>query len=56
MSDNPRVDLTLMFATTIALAVQEGLSRYLAANYDVIKSVTIRYILFVLLALAYCTS
>ena len=55
MHDNPRLGITLMIATTIVFAVQDGLSRYLATNYNVITVVTIRYIFFMLFALAYST-
>ena len=53
MQDNPRLGITLMIATTIVFAAQDGLSRYLAENYNVITVVTIRYIFFMCFVLAF---
>ena len=53
MQDNPRLGITLMIATTIVFAVQDGISRYLAENYNVITVVTIRYMFFMCFVLAY---
>ena len=53
MQDNPRLGITLMIATTIVFAVQDGLSRYLAESYNVITVVTIRYIFFMCFVLAF---
>ena len=47
MQDNPRLGIALMIATTIVFAVQDGISRYLAENYNVITVVTIRYMFFI---------
>ena len=44
MQDNPRLGIALMIATTVVFAVQDGISRYLAENYNVITVVTIRYV------------
>ena len=41
-----------MIATTVVFATQDGLSRYLAENYNVITVVTIRYIFFMCFVLA----
>ncbi|MDC1382321.1 DMT family transporter [Candidatus Puniceispirillum sp.] len=53
MQDNPRLGIILMIATTIVFAIQDGISRYLAENYNVITVVTIRYIFFMCFVLAY---
>jgi drug/metabolite transporter (DMT)-like permease len=53
MQDNPRLGIALMIATTIVFAVQDGISRYLAENYNVITVVTIRYMFFMCFVLAY---
>ena len=53
MQDNPRLGIALMIATTVVFAVQDGISRYLAENYNVITVVTIRYIFFMFFVLAY---
>ena len=53
MQDNPRLGITLMIATTIVFAAQDGLSRYLAESYNVITVVTIRYIFFMCFVLAF---
>ena len=42
-----------MIATTVVFATQDGLSRYLAENYNVITVVTIRYIFFMCFVFAY---
>ena len=42
-----------MIATTVVFAVQDGISRYLAENYNVITVVTIRYMFFMCFVLAY---
>ena len=46
MQDNPRLGIAMMIATTIVFAVQDGISRYLAENYNVITVVMIRYMFF----------
>ena len=43
MQNNPRLGILLMIATTFVFAVQDGISRYLAENYNVIMIVMIRY-------------
>ena len=53
MQDNPRLGIALMIATTVVFAVQDGISRYLAENYNVITVVTIRYMFFMCFVLAY---
>ena len=53
MQDNPRLGIMLMIATTVVFAIQDGISRYLAENYNVITVVTIRYMFFMLFVLAY---
>ena len=53
MQDNPRLGIALMIATTIVFAVQDGISRYLAENYNVITVVTIRYLFFMCFVLVY---
>jgi drug/metabolite transporter (DMT)-like permease len=53
MQDNPRLGIALMIATTVVFAVQDGISRYLAENYNVITVVTIRYMFFMCFVLAF---
>jgi len=53
MQDNPRLGIALMIATTVVFAIQDGISRYLAENYNVITVVTIRYMFFMCFVLAY---
>jgi len=53
MQDNPRLGIALMIATMVVFAVQDGISRYLAENYNVITVVTIRYMFFMCFVLAY---
>lgn len=43
MENNPRLGILLMTATTFVFAVQDGISRHLAENYNVIMIVMIRY-------------
>ncbi|MEL6681038.1 MAG: DMT family transporter [Pseudomonadota bacterium] len=43
MRNNPRLGILLMIATTFVFAVQDGISRHLAENYNVIMIVMIRY-------------
>ncbi len=43
MQNNPRLGILLMTATTFVFAVQDGISRHLAENYNVIMIVMIRY-------------
>ena len=42
-----------MIATTVIFAVKDGISRYLAENYNVITVVTIRHMFFMCFVLAY---
>ena len=53
MQDNPRLGIALVIATTVVFAVQDGIIRYLAENYNVITVVMIRYLFFMCFALAY---
>ena len=53
MQDNPRLGITMMIATTIVFAVQDGISRYLAENYNVITVATIRSLFFMCFVLVY---
>jgi drug/metabolite transporter (DMT)-like permease len=53
MQDNPHLGITLMIATTVVFATQDGLSRYLAESYNVITVVAIRYIFFMCFVLAF---
>ena len=53
MQDNARLGIALMIATTVVFAVQDGISQYLAQNYNVITVVMIRYLFFICFALAY---
>jgi len=41
--NNPRLGIVLMIATTFVFAMQDGLSRYLAGEYNVMMIVMIRY-------------
>ncbi|MDP5084522.1 MAG: DMT family transporter [Yoonia sp.] len=43
MQTNTRLGIMLMIATTFVFAVQDGISRHLAENYNVIMIVMIRY-------------
>ncbi|MEO0930771.1 MAG: DMT family transporter [Pseudomonadota bacterium] len=43
MQNNARLGILLMIATTFVFAVQDGISRHLAENYNVIMIVMIRY-------------
>jgi len=43
MQNNQRLGIMLMVATTFVFAVQDGISRHLAENYNVIMIVMIRY-------------
>jgi drug/metabolite transporter (DMT)-like permease len=54
MQDKPRLGITLMIATTVVFATQDGLSRYLAESYNVITVVTIRYFFFMCFVFAFC--
>lgn len=42
-TNNPRLGILLMIATTFVFAVQDGISRYLAVEYNVLMIVMIRY-------------
>ncbi len=43
MTDNPRLGVYLMIATTFVFAMQDGISRHLAGEYNVFMIVMIRY-------------
>lgn len=43
MQNNPRLGIMLMIATTFVFAVQDGISRHLAGQYNVMMIVMIRY-------------
>ena len=43
MQNNPRLGIMLMIATTFVFAVQDGISRHLAGEYNVLMIVMIRY-------------
>lgn len=43
MTENPRVGIPLMIATTFVFAMQDGISRHLAGEYNVLMVVMIRY-------------
>ncbi len=43
MQNNQRLGILLMIATTFVFAVQDGISRHLAGNYNVMMIVMIRY-------------
>lgn len=43
MNDNPRLGIYLMIATTFVFAMQDGISRHLAGEYNVFMVVMIRY-------------
>lgn len=50
--DNPRLGIFLMIATTFVFAIQDGLSRYLAGEYNVLMVVMIRYWFFAAFVIA----
>ena len=54
MQDNPRLGIILIVATTLIFALQDGISRYLAENYNVITIVTIRYVFLMCFVVAFC--
>lgn len=43
MSSNPKLGIYLMIATTLVFAIQDGISRHLASEYNVFMVVMIRY-------------
>jgi len=43
MQNNPRLGIMLMVATTLVFAIQDGISQYLAREYNVLMVVMIRY-------------
>jgi len=43
VTDNPRLGICLMIATTLVFAMQDGISRHLAGEYNVYMVVMIRY-------------
>jgi tRNA U34 5-methylaminomethyl-2-thiouridine-forming methyltransferase MnmC len=50
--DNPRLGIFLMIATTFVFAMQDGISRYLAGEYNVLMVVMIRYWFFAAFVIA----
>ena len=42
MNDNPRLGILLMIATTFVFAMQDGISRHLAGEYNVLMIVMIQ--------------
>jgi drug/metabolite transporter (DMT)-like permease len=50
--DNARLGIFLMIATTFVFAVQDGISRYLAGEYNVLMVVMIRYWFFAAFVIA----
>lgn len=55
MSENPRLGILLMIATTFVFAVQDGISRHLAGEYNVLMIVMIRYWFFAAFVIAVAT-
>ncbi|AKS44730.1 EamA-like transporter family protein [Octadecabacter temperatus] len=51
-TQNVRLGILLMIATTFVFAVQDGISRYLAGEYNVLMIVTIRYWFFAAFVIA----
>ena len=51
-SNNIPLGIMLMIATTMVFAVQDGLSRHLAENYNVLMVVMIRYWFFAAFVIA----
>ncbi len=52
MQNNARLGIILMIATTFVFAVQDGISRHLAGNYNVLMIVMIRYWFFAAFVIA----
>ncbi len=52
MQNNPRLGIMLMIATTFVFAVQDGISRHLAGQYNVLMIVMIRYWFFAAFVIA----
>ncbi|MEM9755410.1 MAG: DMT family transporter [Pseudomonadota bacterium] len=52
IDQNPRLGIALMVATTFVFAVQDGISRHLAGEYNVLMVVMIRYWFFAAFVLA----
>ncbi|MBM7069366.1 DMT family transporter [Actibacterium sp. 188UL27-1] len=52
IAQDTRKGIVLMVATTLVFAVQDGISRYLAGEYNVVMIVTIRYWFFAAFAIA----
>ncbi len=55
MQNNARLGILLMIATTFVFAVQDGISRHLAGNYNVIMVVMIRYWFFAAFVISVAT-
>jgi drug/metabolite transporter (DMT)-like permease len=54
--NNPRLGIALMILTTIIFAAQDGISRHLAASYNVLTVVMLRYWFFALFVMALSAS
>ena len=52
MQDNPKFGIFLMILTTLVFAVQDGISRHLATEYNVLMVVMIRYWFFAAFVIA----
>jgi drug/metabolite transporter (DMT)-like permease len=52
MTENPRIAIPLMIATTFVFAMQDGISRHLAGEYNVLMIVMIRYWFFAAFVIA----
>ncbi len=52
MNNNPRLRIMLMILATMVFAIQDGVSRHLAAHYNVITVVMLRYWFFALFVIA----
>lgn len=55
MQNNPRLGIMLMIATTFVFAVQDGISRHLAGEYNVMMIVMIRYWFFAAFVISIAT-
>ncbi|MEK6204911.1 MAG: EamA/RhaT family transporter, partial [Amylibacter sp.] len=51
--NNPRLGIILMIATTFVFAMQDGISRHLAGEYNVYMVVMIRYWFFALFVITW---
>ena len=55
MQTNTRLGIWLMIATTFVFAMQDGISRHLAGEYNVLMVVMIRYWFFAAFVIAVAT-